>query len=131
MTNHEQNERWLEYLHAVQALSAQVEAAFSALGSNDLERFEACTAAQQRLAETVRGLSYLLRQNFRTIAPVLEQQIVATGKALQQQIRVYAVVLTRAAQAGSSLLALYQGSPRGYSQNGRLQPVTNTWSCEV
>lgn len=136
MTDNRQNEAdetWLEYLRAVQSLSAEMNTGLAALAGNDLERFESSIAAQERLCETARGLFHLLRRNSppgAQSAPT-SQQLAAAGGKLRQQNRVYAAVLVRAAQVGGALLSLYQESPRGYSREGRIVPATNTWSCEV
>lgn len=129
----EADQTWLEYLHAVQSLSAEMNAALAALAGNDLKQFESSVAAQERLCETARGLFHLLRRDSPPGAqPALTSQpLAAAGGELRQQNLVYAAVLMRAAQVCGALLSLYQESPRGYSQDGRIVPATNTWSCEV
>ncbi len=136
MTDNSQNqadEAGLEYLHAVQSLSAEMNAALSALAGNDLERFESSVATQERLCETARGLFHLLRRDSPPgVQPALiSHQLAAAAGELRQKNRVYAAVLMRAAQVCGALLSLCQESPRGYSQDGRIMPATNTWSCEV
>ena len=130
MTDYAKNEanaRWLEYLQAMQALSAEMQAALAALAANDLVRFEASLAAQELLCESARGLAKkLLRGDSRPTA-----QLAAAGHELRQQNRVYATVVGRAAQVCAALLSLYQDSPRGYSADGRTLPGPATWSCEV
>ena len=135
MTDNRQNEAdetWLEYLHAVQSLSAEMNAGLAALAGNDLQRFETSVVAQERLCETARGLFHLLRRDSPPgVQPALtSQQLAAVGGELRQQNRVYAAVLMRAARVCGALLSLYQESPRGYSRDGRIVPATNTWSCE-
>ena len=131
MTDHHQNEAeetWLDYLQAVQSLSAEMNVGLAAIAGNDLARFESSVAAQERLAETTRGLWQTLRAK---PLPASLPQLRVAGKELQRNSRVYAAVVMRAAQVGSALLSLYQGSPRGYSGDGRAVPKKNTWSCEV
>lgn len=127
-TKNEAADRWLEYLQAIQSLSAEMNAAISALAGNDLERFESSVAEQERLCETVRGLSRLLRRS--SHVGTSHKQL-AAGRELRQQNRMYAAVLTRAAQICAALLSLYQDSSRGYTQDGRIIPDTHNWSCEV
>lgn len=130
MADHRQNEAdgtRLDYLHAVQSLSAEMNAGLAAIAGNDLARLESSVAAQERLAETARSLW----QNRRAKPlPASAPQLAAAGKELQQKNRVYAAVVMRAAQVGSALLSLYQESPRGYSRDGRAASATQTWSCE-
>jgi len=131
MADHRQNdadETWLDYLHAVQSLSAEMNAGLAAMAGNDLARFESSVAEQERLAETARGLWQNLRAK---PLPAALPQLAAAGKELRQSSRVYAAVVMRAAQVGSALLSLYQESPRGYSRDGRAASATKTWSCEV
>jgi len=124
----EADETWLDYLHAVQSLSAEMNAGLAAIAGNDLARFESSVAEQERLAENARGLWQNLRAK---PLPAPLPQLSAAGKELQQNSRVYAAVVMRAAQVGSALLALYQEPPRGYSRDGRAASITKTWSCEV
>jgi hypothetical protein len=123
MTEHDKND---DCLRLLRALSAEMNAALAALAGNDFARFESSVAAQQRLCEAVRGLA----QSSGGI-PQPATQLAAASQELRQQNRVYVAVLTRAAQFGAALLSLYQGSPRGYSRQGRLASTTRTWSCEV
>jgi hypothetical protein len=125
---HEANETWLDYLQAVQSLSAEMNAGLAAIAGNDLARFESSVAEQERLAETARALRQGLRGSS---LPAPLPQLAAAGRQLQQGSRVYAAVVMRAAQVGSALLSLYQGSPPGYSRDGRALPNTKSWSCEV
>jgi len=122
-------ERWLEYLRVVQSLSAETNAAVSALAGNDLGRFESSVAEQERLCETARWLSQSLRRNPQLGTP--PRELIGAGRELRQQNHVYAAVLARGAQICRALLSLYQESPRGYSPDGRTASATNTWSCEV
>ena len=136
MTDNRQNgadETWLEYLHAMQSLSAEMKAGLAALAGNDLQRFETSVAVQERLCETARGLFHLLRRDSPLgVQPALTSQpLAAAGRELRQQSRIYSAVLPRAARVGGALLSLYQESPRGYSRDGRGLPAANTWSCEV
>ena len=131
MTDYRQNEAdetWLDYLHAVQTLSAEMNAGLAAIAGNDVARFESSVVAQERLTETARGLWQELREKAR---PASLDQLSAAGQELRQNNRVYAAVVMRAAQVGSALLSLYQESPRGYSRDGRAASATQTWSCEV
>ncbi len=137
MTEDDKNEacdRWLECLRVVQSLSAETNAALAALAGNDLERFESSVAAQEQFCETLRGVFHLAARESPpegqlTVASL--KPLAAAGRELRQQNRVFAAVLTRAAQVGGALLSLYQDSPRGYSRDGRNLPATHTWSCEV
>jgi len=122
-------ERWLEYLRVVQSLSAEMNAAVSALAGNDLGRFESSVAEQERLCEKARWLSQSLHRNPQL--GMLPKEFVAAGRELCQQSRVYSAVLARGAQICRALLSLYQESPRGYSPDSRMTSATNTWSCEV
>jgi hypothetical protein len=124
----EAEERWLECLHAAQALAAEMNAALSALAGNDLQRFESSVAAQEQLCERARGLFQLVPQQL-TLTSL--KQLAAAGRELRHENRVYAAVLTRAAQVCGALLSLYQDSPRGHSPDGRTLPAPHTWSCEV
>jgi len=133
MTHNLQNEAeetWLDYLHAVQSLSAEMNAALAAVAGNDLARLESSVAAQERLSETARSLWQSMRANPGQVPRIPLQQLAAAGEELRQNNRVYAAVLARAARVGSALLSLYQEAPRGYSRDGRVVPTTNTWSCE-
>ena len=136
MTDHRQNEAeesWLEYLHVVQSLSAEMNAALAAVAGNDLARLESSLAAQERLCETARGLFHLLRQNSPPGAQpaLISHQLAVASGELRQKNRVYADALMRAARVCGALLSLHQESPRGYSSGGRIMPASHTWSCEV
>lgn len=131
MTENAKNEavgRWLEYLQVVQSLSTEMTAAISALARNDLGRFEASVAEQERLCEMARRLSQFLRCNSRLGTP--PKELVAAGREMRQQNRAYATVLARGAQICRALLSVYQEA-RGGSPDGRIVSGTNTWSCEV
>jgi hypothetical protein len=132
-SKHDADHPWLEYIRLVRSLTAEMDAALSALARNDLQQFESSVAAQERLCETERSVLQHLRRNlppgkqFSLAAP---KQLVAAGRDLRQQNRVYAAVLARGTQVCRALLSVYQES-RGYSQEGRIAPPTHTWSCEV
>jgi len=131
MTENAKNEaagKWLEYLQVVQSLSTEMTAAISALARNDLGRFEASVAEQERLCEIARGLSQFLGANSHLV--MSPQGLVVAGRRLRQQNRVYAAVLARGAQIGRALLSVYQEA-RGNSHDGPIVSATNTWSCEV
>jgi hypothetical protein len=119
------HERWLECLHVVHSLSAEMQAALAALAANDLKRFEGSVREQDRICETARGSARLLAAGSRPRAQL------AAARELQQQGRVYAAAVARAAQVCAALLSLYRESPRGYAADGPTPPDCATWSCEV
>jgi len=119
-------ERWLECLHAMHSLSAEMQAGLAALAANDLKRFEESVREQDRICETARGSARLLAAGSRPRA-----QLAAAARELQQQGRVYAAAVARAAQVCAALLSLCRESPRGYAADGPALPDCATWSCEV
>lgn len=121
--NNDSGQRSRECLDLLRSLREGISEALSALAANDLPRFEASVAAQERLCESVRGLVQSTGAK--------PASLPAAARELQQHNRIYLGALIRAARTCSALLSLYQDPPRGYSPNARDASTSHTWSCEV
>jgi hypothetical protein len=137
---------WAESLAALRALSEEINAGLLALSNNDLQKFEASVAVQQKLCDSLRGSPVfnleklrLLANDLKRIAVTARQQtsraqaekIFEIQKELSHLNRVYALFVGRTQDTFRILLALYKGARRGYSREGKLVGDDHTWSCEA
>ena len=118
----------IEHLERVQALSREMAAAIAALEQNDLPRFQAAIANQEKICHE------LAVRKFSSSAGVGNHRKDAVHEAyveLAQLNRVYAGVIKRSKRCADLLSALYGACGLGYGKDGSALADRQSWTCEV
>ena len=118
----------LQHLTRVQALTAEISAAISAIEHNHLDQLQVAVANQERICNQLAAIKWTPSSLAKKSAGETGEQIHAAYATLAQLNRVYAGVVKRSKRSVELLSALYSGS--GYGPAPSPSEI-QTLSCEV
>lgn len=117
----------IEHLERVQALSREMAAAISAMEQNNLPRFQAAIANQEKICHELAVRKFSSSASAGNRKDAVHQAYVE----LAQLNRVYAGVIKRSKRCADLLSALYGACGVGYGKDGPALADRHSWTCEV
>jgi hypothetical protein len=124
-TSANQEQSQTEHLSLVRALSQEITAAIAAIEKNDLQRFQATIANQERICHE------LVVRKWSPAAANGTGQLHQAYVELKQLNRVYTGVIKRSKRCADLLLALYGSCGTGYGKNAPGLADRQSLICEV
>ena len=134
------NRRAAEYLHLLQALAEELEAAMGAISRNALLDLEESLVDQEALGARLRllaGEAALFRQRrSETASPAgidseLVNRMIRASTTLQQLNREYAVLLQHSSRSAAMMVSLLSSCKGQFQEASGPRLKVQTWSCQM